>query len=56
MNREGIGLGNGDHKETGGTSRRVTIWVESEWGKGTTTFFRIPMIVDAASERTLQAG
>ena len=28
-----------------------TIWVESEWGKGTTVSFRIPMVVDATASR-----
>ena len=55
MNHEGIGLGLAITKKLvelhGGD-----VWVESEWGKGTTMYFRIPMIVDAASERTLQAG
>ena len=33
-----------------------TIWVESEWGKGTTVLFRIPMVVDVTSEQMMQAG
>ncbi len=32
------------------------IWVESEWGSGTTVSFRIPMVVDATSEKIRQAG
>ncbi len=55
MNREGIGLGlaiTGDSW----SCTAATIWVESAWGKGTTMYFRIPMIVDAACERTMQAG
>jgi len=54
-NREGIGLG------LAITRRLVelhggSIWVESEWGKGTTVKFRLPMIVDATSERMVAAG
>jgi CheY-like chemotaxis protein/anti-sigma regulatory factor (Ser/Thr protein kinase) len=55
MNREGIGLGLAITKKLvdlhGGT-----IWIESEAGRGTTVHFRIPMIVDAGSERMEQAG
>jgi len=34
---------------------RGNIGIESEWGKGTTVMFRIPMVVDQTSERALQA-
>ena len=55
MNQSGIGLGLVITRKLvelhGGT-----IWVESEWGKGTTVFFRMPMIVDATSEQMKQAG
>lgn len=54
-NRQGMGLGLAITRKLvelhGGT-----IWIESEWGKGTCVFFKIPMIVDATSERVLQAG
>ena len=55
MNREGIGLGLAITKKLvdlhGGT-----IWVQSKAGEGTDFRFRIPMIVDAGSERMVQAG
>ncbi len=55
MNREGIGLGLAITRKLvelhGGA-----IWVDSEQGTGTTVSFRIPLIVDASSERMVQAG
>jgi PAS domain S-box-containing protein len=55
MNHQGMGLGLAITKKLielhGGT-----IWIESEWEKGTIVFFKIPMIVDATSEKVLQAG
>lgn len=55
MNHQGMGLGLAITKKLvelhGGT-----IWIESEWEKGTAVFFKIPMIVDATSENILQAG
>jgi PAS domain S-box-containing protein len=55
MNHQGMGLGLAITKKLielhGGT-----IWIESEWEKGTTVFFKIPMIVDATSEKVLRAG
>ena len=55
VNRQGIGLGLAIAKKIidlhGGT-----IWIESEWGKGTNVSFRIPIVIDASTERILQAG
>ena len=54
-NHEGIGLGLAITKKLvelhGGT-----VWVESEWGKGTIVSFKIPLIVDATREQIAQAG
>jgi PAS domain S-box-containing protein len=54
-NKGGVGLGLAITRKLvelhGGS-----IWVESEWGKGTTVSFKIPMIVDATSEKIMQAG
>jgi signal transduction histidine kinase len=55
VGRGGMGLGLAITKKLvelhGGS-----ISIESEWGSGTTLLFKIPMIVDAASEHLLQAG
>ncbi|MDH4069794.1 MAG: response regulator [Ignavibacteria bacterium] len=54
-NKHGMGLGLAITKELvklhGGN-----IWIESEWGKGTTVSFKIPMMVDAAAEGVMKAG
>jgi signal transduction histidine kinase/CheY-like chemotaxis protein len=54
-NKGGVGLGLSITRKLvelhGGS-----IWVESEWGKGTTVSFKIPMVVDATSEKIMQAG
>ena len=55
MNSQGMGLGLAITKkliELHGGSIRVA----SEWQKGTTVSFKIPMIIDATSEKILQAG
>jgi PAS domain S-box-containing protein len=55
VNRQGIGLGLAITRKLvelhGGS-----IWIDSEWGNGTRVTFKIPLMVDAASERILQAG
>jgi PAS domain S-box-containing protein len=54
VNSQGIGLGLAISKKLvelhGGS-----IWIESEYGKGTTVRFRIPLVIDATSERLKQA-
>ena len=54
MNRQGIGLGLAITKKLvelhGGS-----IWIESEYGKGTSVRFRIPLVIDATTERLKQA-
>jgi PAS domain S-box-containing protein len=54
-NAQGIGLGLAITKKLielhGGT-----IAVQSEWEKGTTVTFKVPMVVDATSEQIMQAG
>jgi CheY-like chemotaxis protein len=55
VNTQGIGLGLAIAKKIvelhGGT-----IWIESEWGRGTCVSFKIPIVIDASTERLLQAG
>ncbi|MGB6032288.1 MAG: response regulator, partial [Bacteroidota bacterium] len=53
-NQGGMGLGLAITKKLV-ELHRGTIGIESEWGKGTTVTFRIPMVVDQSSERALQA-
>ncbi len=54
LNQQGIGLGLAISKKLvelhGGS-----IGIESEYGKGTTVRFRIPLVIDATSERLKQA-
>lgn len=54
LNHQGIGLGLAITKKLvelhGGS-----IWIESEVGKGTTVRFKIPLVIDATSERLKQA-
>jgi PAS domain S-box-containing protein len=54
FSRQGVGLGLAITKKLveihGGS-----IWIESEWGKGTSVFFRVPMMVDATSEKLMKA-
>ncbi len=55
FNHQGIGLGLAITKKLvelhGGS-----ISVDSEWGKGTSVSFNIPMVIDSGSERVMQAG
>ena len=54
LNQQGIGLGLAITKKLielhGGS-----IWIDSEYGKGTSARFRIPLVIDATSERLKQA-
>jgi signal transduction histidine kinase/CheY-like chemotaxis protein len=54
FNRQGVGLGLAITKKLvelhGGS-----IWLESEYGKGTSVRFRIPLVIDATSEQLKQA-
>ncbi|MBI5473451.1 MAG: response regulator [Ignavibacteriae bacterium] len=54
LNQQGIGLGLAITKKLvelhGGS-----IWIESEYGEGTSVRFKIPLVIDATSERLKQA-
>ncbi len=54
-NHGGVGLGLAITKKLV-ELHKGTVWVESEWGKGTTVYFKIPMFVDLDSDRVDQAG
>ena len=54
LNHQGIGLGLAITKKLvelhGGS-----VWIESEYGSGTSVRFRIPLVIDATQERLVQA-